>query len=294
MAFRQHLTRSGLLKASDFMKLTEAKPRLALLDASWFLPNNPRNAHDEFLKQKRLSNDTRFADIDAIKDDASPYPHMLPSVDVFNASMGKLGVTLEDDGVVVYDTAGNFSAPRMAWMLEIFGHPSTALLDNFVDYESKGFPVESSDISGSAEPKEAPQPFQSKGLDKSRVISFEELKAIVEDPAKAAAEYVILDARPNGRFTGADPEPRPGLPSGHVPSAISLPFNKVLDSAQNNIFLPAEKLKELFAATIKEPVGDKQIIAMCGTGVTACVLERAVRIAELSDKPVKVYDGSWT
>lgn len=275
------------------MKLTAAKPSLALLDASWFLPNNPRNAHNEFLKQKRLSNKTRFADIDAIKDNASPYPHMLPSLNVFNASMGKLGVTRED-GVVVYDTAGNFSSPRMAWMLEIFGHPSTALLDNFVDYEAKGFPVESSDISARPEPEEAAQPFQSTGLDESRVISFEELKEIVEDPVKAAAEYVILDARPNGRFTGVDPEPRPGLPSGHVPSAISLPFNKVLDSAQNNTFLSADKLKEVFAATIKEPVGGKQIIAMCGTGVTACVLERAVRIAELSDKPVKVYDGSWT
>jgi 3-mercaptopyruvate sulfurtransferase SseA len=37
----------------------------------------------------------------------------------------------------------------------------------------------------------------------------------------------VIDARPAGRFAGVDPEPRPGLPSGHMPGAKSVPFMQV-------------------------------------------------------------------
>ena len=138
--------------------------------------------------------------------------------------------------------------------------------------------------------------FVSSALDKSRVILFEELKTIVEDPAQAARDLGrFLSARPNGRFTGRDPEPRPGLSSGHVPTAISVPFPTVLDAASNNQFLSAAALREVFDKALGgKPLGDRQVIVMCGSGVTACVIERAVRIAGLTDKPVRVYDGSWT
>lgn len=303
-SIRQYLSRTGLLTASDFVKLsTAAGPSLRILDASWFLPNNPRNAYAEFLTKKRLAAGTRFADIDAIKDETSPYPHMLPSTDVFNAAMQNLDISAAaaagSEGVVVYDTAGNFSAPRLAWMLEVFGYENVALLDNFVDYEAKGYSIDTSDISGT--PAAAPAPaaaatsFKSQGVDQSRVISFEELEAIVQTPSTASAEYLILDARPAGRFSGTDPEPRPGLSSGHVPTSVSLPFNTVLDASNHNTFLSADKLRGVFAKALKgEPVGERQVVAMCGTGVTACVIERAIRIAGITDKPVKVYDGSWT
>lgn len=297
MSLKRYLTRSGIISAADLaLLLAESKKASSTalpqcLDASWFLPNNPRNARQEF-QHKRLLPGTRFADIDDIKDDASSYPHMLPSTEVFNSKMSQLGVSQGGD-VLVYDTAGNFSAPRLAWMLEIFGHPSTGLLDNFVEWQALGNPIDVSERS-SSDFEAIDKPFVSSGLDKNRVISFEELENIVRNPAKAKNEYVIFDARPAGRFTGRDPEPRPGLPSGHVPTSVSLPFNTVLNPA-NNTFLDAEALKRVFKAALKgQSIGDKQVIAMCGTGVTACVIERAIRIAELTPKPVKVYDGSWT
>lgn len=40
---------------------------------------------------------------------------------------------------------------------------------------------------------------------------------------------LLVDARPPGRFQGTAPEPRPGIPSGHVPGAVNLPFPTVLE-----------------------------------------------------------------
>ena len=319
MALRKHITSPGqLLKAVEFAKFRPSTVGngslpITFLDASWFLPNNSRNAYNEFLTQQRIAPSARFADIDAIKDETSPYPHMLPtSIEVFNKDIKSLGLTAAKD-VVVYDTAGNFSAPRMAWMLEIYGHPRTVLLDNYSVYKGlDGATIDTSDISASYNPELASnaqneQPFEAQRLDESRVISFEELSAIVKDP-KELDKYVIIDARPAGRFHGVDPEPRPGLPSGHIPGSFSVPFPSVLDTNNStNTFLSPTELRAVFEAALASSgglaaFGEKQVIAMCGTGVTACVIERALRVAglcgdgtsEAGKKVVRVYDGSWT
>ena len=41
---------------------------------------------------------------------------------------------------------------------------------------------------------------------------------------------IILDARSYKRFTGEAKEPRPGLPSGHIPSSKSLPSSDFVNS----------------------------------------------------------------
>lgn len=294
MSIKSFLSHQGqLIKPTELESLLSAKQRLAAVDASWYMPNNPRNGFKEFLTQGRLIRNARYLDVDEVKDPDSPYSHMLPSVEVFNQHAKRLGLP-KDDPIIVYDNAGNFSAPRVAWMLEIFGNKNTLLLDNYVEYKAQGFPIDTAEIKEPVVEANVAS-FVSSALDKSRVILFEELKTIVEDPAQAARDYVIFDARPNGRFTGRDPEPRPGLSSGHVPTAISVPFPTVLDAASNNQFLSAAALREVFDKALGgKPLGDRQVIVMCGSGVTACVIERAVRIAGLTDKPVRVYDGSWT
>lgn len=217
----------------------------------------------------------------------------------------------KDDTVVVYDAVGNFSAPRMAWMLELFNKNSTFLLDTFPEYlssvgESKALDTQKyssleaySEATNTNTSAAGAASFSSSGIDESRVVSFEEMVEIVKDKDQLS-KHIILDARPNGRFTGTDPEPRPGLSSGHVPGAKSLPFGEVLNQEKEgfNKFKTPEELIKIFEkrGVTKESLADKQLIVMCGTGVTACVLERAARIAGLATegKKTKVYDGSWT
>jgi thiosulfate/3-mercaptopyruvate sulfurtransferase len=212
---------------------------------------------------------------------------MLPDAKGFAAAMSELGIRREDV-VVVYDTKelGIFSAPRVAWTFKIFGHPKVHILNNFKQWVAEGLPTESGELYNvECNPYPIPE------LVSDRIASFEEVREVALDSNKEGAEGIqILDARPNGRFTGKDPEPREGLSSGHIPGSINIPFSSVLDP-ETKTFLPADKLKKLFEDKGVDP--SKPIISTCGTGVTACAIETALEVAGYPN-PRRVYDGSWT
>ena len=264
-------------------------PRVIPICAAWFLPNDAdgRKGIDTFRKQRIPK--ARFFDLDKVIDKRSPYPHMLPSPKEFAAAMSELGVRREDT-VVVYDTKelGIFSAPRVGWTLKVFGHPKVHVLNNFRLWVDEGLPTESGEMY-SVECGTYPIP----EMDADKVASYEEVREVALDYNKEGAEGIqIVDARSSGRFTGKDPEPRPGLSSGHMPGAINIPFDAVLDP-KTKAFLPSEKLQTLFKEKGVDPA--KPLISSCGTGVTACVIETALNEAQYgSPEQRKVYDGSWT
>ncbi|CAJ2500182.1 Uu.00g030350.m01.CDS01 [Anthostomella pinea] len=263
------------------------EPRIVPLCAAWFLPNDKRKGLEVF-REKRIPK-ARFFDLDKVIDKRSPYPHMLPSAKQFAEAMSELGIRKEDT-VVVYDTKelGIFSAPRVGWTLKVFGHPKVHVLNNFKLWVEEGFPTESGEFySVECNPYPIPK------IDEDKVASYEQVREVAEDSNKEGAEGVqILDARPPGRFTGKDPEPREGLSSGHMPGSISVPFSSVLDPT-TKAFLPKDKLKQLFEEKGVDP--SKPIISTCGTGVTAVAIETALEEAGLgSADNRKVYDGSWT
>jgi thiosulfate/3-mercaptopyruvate sulfurtransferase len=98
----------------------------------------------------------------------------------------------------------------------------------------------------------------------------------------------VLDARAAGRFTGAVPEPRAGMRSGHIPGSISVPYTDLLQ--EDGTFRPAAEVRRRFEAVGVE--GRRPVITSCGSGVTACILTLGLRIAGLPEGAV--YDGSWT
>ncbi|RFU32538.1 hypothetical protein B7463_g3795, partial [Scytalidium lignicola] len=244
-------------------------PRTVALCGTWFLPNDGRNGLQTF-REKRIPN-ARFFDLDKVIDKRSPYPHMLPSASDFATAMSSLGIR-RDDTVVVYDSheMGLFSAPRVAWTLRVFGHPAVHILNNFKLWVDEGYPTESGefwDVDTCAYP--IPE------LEASNVVEFEEIKELAKDYNKEGAEGVqILDARSNGRWKGTDPEPRPGLSSGHMPGSISMPMTELLDPGIDP---------------------QRPIITSCGTGVTAAVIDAALVEAGYGDESKRrLYDGSWT
>lgn len=195
---------NSALQKNVLSKLSTA-PRVIPLCASWFLPNDGRNGYDTFVAQ-RIPH-ARFFDLDAVKDPHSPYPHMLPSAADFADAMRRLGIQ-RNDSVVVYDSKelGIFSAPRVAWTLQAFGHPNVHVLNNFRKWVDEGFPTES------GEPKEVQKvQYEVPVLDEAKVVAFEEVREIAREQGKEGAEEVqILDARSLGRWKGVDPEPREG------------------------------------------------------------------------------------
>lgn len=262
-------------------------PRTIPLAAAWFLPNDGRNGFDTFL-EKRIPY-ARFFDLDKVCDKHSEYPHMLPSASTFATAMSSLGIR-KDDTVVVYDSQeqGIFSAPRVAWTLKVFGHDSVHVLNNFKLWVEEGYPTETGEFyTLECSPYPIPE------LDASKVVDFEEMRNIVDDHNKEGSEGIqILDARSYGRWKGTDPEPRPGLSSGHMPGSISVPVSELLDPTKKTL-KPREELKQIFEEKGVDP--NRPIVTSCGTGVTAAVVDAALAEAGYGDPSKRrLYDGSWT
>ncbi|KAL2823474.1 Rhodanese-like domain-containing protein [Aspergillus cavernicola] len=279
---------SEALKKNPSTKISTS-PRVIPLCAAWFMPNDPQGRTGIDVFRKRRIPQARFFDLDAIKDTESSYPHMLPTAETFAEAMSEMGIR-RDDEVVVYDSEelGIFSAPRVGWTLRVFGHPKVHILDNYRLWVRDNYPTETGEPQQS-EKSSYPVPT----YDSKLVIPYLELKEIAKEHRKEGSKEVeILDARSQGRWAGTDPEPRPGLSSGHIPGSKSLPFQELLDPETRG-FLPPAELRKIFEE--REVDATKSIISSCGTGVTATIIETALGLAEYGDPSIRrIYDGSWT
>lgn len=255
----------------DWLSRHLGSPDVAVVDGSWHMPATGRSGEAEFLAGHIPG--AVFFDIDAIADRTTDLPHMLPTPDDFAAAAGALGLS-EAQTIVVYDSAGLFTAPRVRWTLKVMGARDVVLLDG-------GLPawIAAEEPLDTGEARPMPRVFRP-SFDAAAVRSFDEVKA-------ALGRRQILDARSAGRFAGSDAEPRAGLRSGHMPGAVSLPFGEVID---NGRLKPAVELAAIFAARGVD-IG-KPVITSCGSGVTAAVLSLALEVAGATD--VGLYDGSWT
>ncbi|MCA1776022.1 MAG: hypothetical protein LC676_10555 [Loktanella sp.] len=106
------------LVSTDWLAAHLKDPDLRILDASWHMPAEGRDARAEYA-QSHIPG-ARFFDIDDISDARSEMPHMAPSTEKFMSRMRKMGV---GDGhqVVVYDSKGLFSAARVWWLFRLMG-----------------------------------------------------------------------------------------------------------------------------------------------------------------------------
>ncbi len=249
-------------------------PKIAIVDASWYLPVQNRDAKAEFLAG-HIPRAVHF-DIDAFADKSTSLPHMLPSEKEFADAAGALGLSA-DKTIVVYDGAGLFAAPRVWWTLSVFGAKDVRILDGGLPaWTREALPLEA----GDAHP--APAKFEAR-LDVGRVRGFETVASILTEDSAC-----VVDARSAGRFAGTAPEPRPGLPSGHMPGARNLPFDRLID-ADGKIAEP-HVIRKAFADAGVDL--DMPVVTTCGSGVTAAILTFGLALIGKDD--VALYDGSWT
>jgi thiosulfate/3-mercaptopyruvate sulfurtransferase len=243
-----------------------------LLDASWYMPADKRDAKAEF--EAAHIPGAVFYDLDALSDHSTDLPHMMPAPENFARDMASLGIG-DGDMVVVYDGAGMFSAPRVWWMLRTMGHDTVAVLDGGLPkWKAEGRALDK----GPAAPK--PASFTSKPV-AGQIRDFDYVRA-------ALGKTQILDARSAPRFTAVEKEPRPWVRSGHMPGATNVHFRAVLNG--DNTLKSEDDLKKMFAekgVDLRAP-----IITSCGSGVTASILMLA--LAQLGAPQTSLYDGSWT
>ncbi len=248
-------------------------PDIRVVDATWFLPTDARNAQALF--SRRRIPGAVFFDIDEIADTALDLPHMLPSPELFSTRMRKLGIG-NDMRIVVYDNDGIFSSPRVWWTFRVMGHDDVAVLDGgFPAWESSGFPIETD---APLSPQERDHTARLRG---DLVCDYEDMMRAIDGSCS------ILDARPALRFRGQAEEPRPGLRSGHIPGAINIPSSTLITA--EGALRPADELKAIFGAAGATP--DRPAICTCGSGVTAAIV--ALALARLGRWDASIYDGAW-
>ncbi|MFZ5835285.1 MAG: 3-mercaptopyruvate sulfurtransferase [Pseudomonadota bacterium] len=248
-------------------------PDVRVVDASWYLPDAGRNARAEY--QAGHIPGAVFFDLDDISDTDSPLPHMLPSQEKFASRVRKLGLG-DGNRIIVYDGAGIFSAARVWWMFRVMGHPEVAVLDGgFPKWQAENRPVEDM----------PPMPRERHFTARLNRFILRDVSQMLEN-LRTGAEQVV-DARGPGRFTGSEPEPRPGVRPGHIPGAINLPYARLL--APDGTMLPVAELRRI----VQEAGIDmtKPVVNSCGSGVTAAILFLALQ--RLGHKSVALYDGSW-
>lgn len=257
----------------DWLESRIGKPGVSIVDASWYLPAQNRDAKAEY--DAAHIPGTVFFDQDLVVEPDAELPHTLPSAEIFGQFASSMGISA-DDTIVVYDGPGMFSAPRVWWMFRIMGARDVYVLDGGFDrWKAEGRPVTNDPT------KIAPSFFEAK-LDKARVASFDEMREIV-----AGRSSQIADARPAGRFAGTDPEPRAGMRSGHMPGASNVPASSL---SRDGKMLPIKELQELF---VKKGIDLRRpVVTSCGSGVTAAVITLALESVGHRDN--KLYDGSWT
>lgn len=266
--------RENLIETADLAARLD-DPELFILDGSWHLPNSGRNGFEEYLNQHIPG--AQFFDIDAISDRDTDLPHMVPQAEAFAEALGAMGLR-ENMDVVVYDSAGLFSAARVWWTCKIMGLNTVRVLNGGLPkWIAEQRPVDTGKPSNETAAK------LSITLDRTRIRDYDDMCQAADNP-----HVQVIDARPAPRFNGAAPEPRPELQSGHMPGSLNLHYASLLDA--NGTLKQNDILRQLFASAGADL--SKPIVTSCGSGVTAAILTLALH--ELGHTDNALYDGSWT
>ncbi len=181
--------------------------------------------------------------------------HPLPSVARFEAGARAAGISASTT-VIAYDENMSGGAARLWWLLRHFGHQAVWVLDGGLDAWNGPTPGGEEHIPAgtfTARPRS------------DDTVNTDDIAARLGSPGR-----VLVDARAPERYRG-EVEPIDPVP-GHIPDAVNAPF--------------LQPLPEDLAAT------DEEIVAYCGSGVTACVV--LLRLAAAGRDDAKLYPGSYS
>lgn len=247
---------------------------LRIVDATKHLPEAGRNARAEF--DEGHIPGAMFLDLASLVDPSATTENTLPSADRFAARMAEMGIG-DGSRIVLYDDSNVKSAARAWFMLRMFGAQNVAILDGgLAKWIAEGRPLAST-----VEPHR-PRHF-TPWADRSHLRA----KADILGNLKTRAEQLV-DARAAPRFTGASPETRPGLASGHIPGSRNIPFTALFNA--DGTFKDPEGLRGVFACGGVDL--NRPVITTCGSGMTACVLAFGLHL--IGKDNVSLYDGSWS
>lgn len=260
------LNRNIFISTADLEGLIQGEGDVVVLNASHSVTNSfdPVERH----KEGHIPGSAviRLADF---RDQSSKLKNMVPFKEEFEKFMTDLNVDTTV-AVVVYDNQNGTFANRVAFILQVYGHPNVRVLDGGY----KKWTAEKRDV----EEGETKQRYTCKSdstefsLDTNLVRTYDQVHTA---SAKKTEQHV--DARPEAGYTAA-----------HIPNAVSVPADSLLN--EDNTSKSQEELKKIFADAgidLKKPV-----VTYCNTAMKATPLYSALIYAGATR--VSVYDGSWS
>ena len=228
-----------------------------------------------------------FVDLDTDLSRAQPRGpggrHPLPSAADFAQALSRWGIAAGTQVVACDDGNGSIAA-RLWFLLKLHGHDAVALLDGgLAAWTGAGLQI------SQIEEAVRPAPLRELVRDAALVLDRPAIAALVAARTAPAGERpLLLDVRAAERYRG-EVEPLDPV-AGHIPGAVNAPFTASLRGAGDQRFRPAAELRALFAGLGAAP--GREVIASCGSGVTACHALFALSLAGLG--PGRLYAGSWS
>jgi thiosulfate/3-mercaptopyruvate sulfurtransferase len=200
--------------------------------------------------------------------------HPLPSPQQFAATLARWGVTPQTR-VIAYDQGPGPYAARLWWLLRARGHNAVQVLNGgWAAWIAAGLPLQTAAATRSASVVTP--------VDFADWVDADQIQA-----ALGAGSALVVDARGADRYAGQNETIDPV--AGHIPGAVNQPFTTNLGA--DGRFKPAAMLREQWLGRLGqfEPA---QLIASCGSGITACHNLLALSQAGLDGG--RLYAGSWS
>jgi thiosulfate/3-mercaptopyruvate sulfurtransferase len=261
-----------VLVGTDWLAAHLGDRDLVVIDCSWHLPDSGQHGRDDF-RAGHIPG-AQFFDLTVISDPKSPFVNMMPTPEHFAEQVGRLGISNETL-VVAYDAG--YVAARAWLMFRAFGHDRLRVLNGgWRKWKAEGRPVETGDAKPVAAKTFVPHPRE--GI----VVGWREVMTALEN-----GETAVLDARTKERFTGELPSGYFGVPGGHMPGAVNIPWGNFM--APDFTFVEPAKIADILKRNGVSP--DRPIITTCGSGVTASLLGMMLHRVGRTDW--KLYDASW-
>ena len=251
--------------------------KVKIIDCSWHLPNDNRNAKAEFDNEHIIN--SLFFDLDDNSNKDTDLPHMMPNKEDWEQILSEMGISNKDN-VIIYDNSNLISSCRCWFSFLYFGHDKNLIhvLDGGMSkWKSENMPT-------------------SNKLNKIKISNYiaKENLSMIKNINQISKnidikEFKLIDARSKQRFEGKAPEPRKDVRGGSIPNSFCLPFGEIIN--ENHTFKDTKKIINKFNSVLNSEISDN-VVFSCGSGVTATVLALAYSLINNKYVP-KIYDGSW-
>eukprot|EP00924_Labyrinthula_sp_SR-Ha-C_P010999 maker-scaffold_33-snap-gene-2.2-mRNA-1 protein AED:0.01 eAED:0.01 QI:121/1/1/1/1/1/2/22/297 len=262
---------------------------LQVLECSWINSSTGLDSFQDYQKERIPT--AKFFNVHECSDKTKPLPNMMPTKEQFVAYIEQQGVK-ESKPIVLYDRAGVFATPRAWFMFKSFGVDDVCVLDGgFPAYKSETEIVSPQEVSDSK-----PLLKLSKSSPEAHVINLGSLLKLLE-AGLAKSKTVLIDARGEKIFSGAQLDQREGYKSGHIPQSINIPVAAVVASGK---FREKKEIQDFLTSKgfdVEKWKSEEidQVIFTCNSGMTACIpMIALVSLFDLPFEKCKLYDGSWS